>query len=375
MLDKRKGNEANENTSDAQDAATSAASELTKAETALAALVSNTSKAQAVLDDLAKRILRIDAERAQLFDLVSEAADGSGTLEVVAKKRLDDFNDYTNETAGSEGEYTLAKKASEDTAALVAPFKALAGSDPPEADPAFPAEGTLAKNVREAQTAWDKAKEDAGKAAKAVEDALGDLDLATLRSAVITKSGDWDKQNKELKKLEDAVDAEWDKYVAAQKLTADRIEQCQLDAYDAYRKELKKAMEKRDKDLADIKKLLEDQKTPAIGTAGARCEKALSNGTYRPRQAQGRETVCDEGLCCGAARVWMEVGAGEKDAAWKTVETCQSEEASTYEYQPPRAPMATTLPAKVKVDFACIEGAQKLAAAASALAAAVYMLA
>jgi hypothetical protein len=37
--------------------------------------------------------------------------------------------------------------------------------------------------------------------------------------------------------------------------------------------------------------------------------------------------------------------------------------------------MATTMPTKVSVDFACIEGAHKLAAAASAVAAAVYMLA
>jgi hypothetical protein len=37
--------------------------------------------------------------------------------------------------------------------------------------------------------------------------------------------------------------------------------------------------------------------------------------------------------------------------------------------------MATTMPATESVDFACIEGAHKLAAAASAVAAAVYMLA
>lgn len=37
--------------------------------------------------------------------------------------------------------------------------------------------------------------------------------------------------------------------------------------------------------------------------------------------------------------------------------------------------MATTMPNTESVDFTCIDGAKKLAAAASALAAAVYMLA
>jgi hypothetical protein len=79
-------------------------------------------------------------------------------------------------------------------------------------------------------------------------------------------------------------------------------------------------------------------------------------------------------LCCGAARVWMNSGE-EEDAGWRTIETCQMATASTYDYQPPRAPMATSMPAKESVAFTCIEGAKKLAAAASAAAAAVYMLA
>merc|ERR1712072_758937 len=58
-------------------------------------------------------------------------------------------------------------------------------------------------------------------------------------------------------------------------------------------------------DLKTIKALIAAEVTPAPGTAGARCEKALSNGTYRP--ARGEKT-CAEGLCCGAARVWMESG-------------------------------------------------------------------
>lgn len=124
---------------------------------------------------------------------------------------------------------------------------------------------------------------------------------------------------------------------------------------------------------------------PEPGTVGARCEKALSNGTFRP--ARG-ETTCkgteEAPLCCGASRVWMAAGVSadqaagvvaQADAMWRTIETCGPADATTYDYQPARAPMATTMPAKVSVGFTCIEGAKKLAAAASAVAAAVYMLA
>lgn len=69
-------------------------------------------------------------------------------------------------------------------------------------------------------------------------------------------------------------------------------------------------------------------------------------------------------------------GAGASDAAWRTIESCQPVEGDMmYEYQPPRQAMATELPPKEKYAYMCIEGAKQLAAAASALAAAVYMLA
>lgn len=77
----------------------------------------------------------------------------------------------------------------------------------------------------------------------------------------------------------------------------------------------------------------------------------------------------------------MDAGAGEGagDAAWRVIESCQPIEGSggagSYEYQPPRAPMATEMPPTVAYPYMCIEGAKQLAAAASALAAAVYMLA
>lgn len=158
---------------------------------------------------------------------------------------------------------------------------------------------------------------------------------------------------------------------------ADAVHECQLAAYDAYREELETQMVQRANDLKTIKELLEAEEVPGKGKAGSRCEKAPSNGTWRP--ARG-ETTCDEGLCCGAARVWMDAGAnadGEAvaNAGWRTIETCQLATATAYDYQPPRAPMQTAMPDTVSVDFMCIEGAHKLAAAASAVAAAVYMLA
>jgi hypothetical protein len=157
----------------------------------------------------------------------------------------------------------------------------------------------------------------------------------------------------------------------AQEAEDDAVLACQTAAYDDYRTTLEGAMVQRAQDLETIKALLNDQVVPAPGMAGARCEKAISNGTFRPQRG---EMTCAEGNCCGAARVWMESGTTE-DAGWRTIETCQALEATTYDYQPARAPMATTMPAKVSVNFTCIEGAKKLAAAASAVAAAVYMLA
>lgn len=114
---------------------------------------------------------------------------------------------------------------------------------------------------------------------------------------------------------------------------------CQITAYDKYRTTLESEMVQRAADLKTIKALIEAEMAdkPAPGTKGARCEKAISNGTYRP--ARGEQT-CAEGLCCGAARVWMESGT-TADAAWRTIETCQLATDTSYVFSPPRAPMAT----------------------------------
>jgi len=145
------------------------------------------------------------------------------------------------------------------------------------------------------------------------------------------------------------------------------IVDCKVENYDDYMETLQLAQQQREDDLDDILALVTEaeEDAPAAGAAGSRCEKALSNGTFRPQRG---ETTCNEGLCCGAARI-------PQGEVMMTIETCQAEGTTSYSYVPPRAPMATDAPAAETVDFVCIEGAKKLAAAASALATAVYMLA
>jgi len=165
----------------------------------------------------------------------------------------------------------------------------------------------------------------------------------------------------------------------AKKALDEAVIDCQVKAYDKYRTELGERMEQRAKDLAQIMSDLEEaeKNKPKRGEKGWRCEKALSLGTRRPKritEVDAENGVCGAGLCCGAARVWMAAGDVE-NAAWRTIETCQDATATTYDYIPPRAPLSTQTQPKQTVDFMCIDGAKKLAAAASAVAAAVYMLA
>jgi len=58
-----------------------------------------------------------------------------------------------------------------------------------------------------------------------------------------------------------------------------------------------------------------------------------------------------------------------------TIETCQTKTDKTYSYIAPRMPLDTKWATPKSVPFACISGAQKLVTAASALAAAAYMMA
>jgi len=199
--------------------------------------------------------------------------------------------------------------------------------------------------------------------------------LTELREAVVSTSGTWDDENNALVQLIGTVASTLETLNNAKQDQDDAVLACQIAAYDDYRETFEQAMIDRATDLAKIKKLLDEFEEPEAGQIGARCEKALSNGTWRP--ARGEMTCEGEDTCCGAARVWMPAGAGadSAEAAWMTIETCQLITTQKYGYVAPRAPMATDWADPVEYPFMCIEGAHKLAAAASAVAAAVYMLA
>lgn len=140
---------------------------------------------------------------------------------------------------------------------------------------------------------------------------------------------------------------------------------CEAEKYNEYAQALSQAEQARKEKIDKIVKLLDDRAKPAKGAAGWRCEKALSNGTFRPKR---NEKTCGTDLCCGAAKVTT-------GNLVMTIETCQSKTAKTYEYTKPRTPLAVSWTKVPNVPFACISGAQKLVTAASALAAAVYMMA
>ena len=95
----------------------------------------------------------------------------------------------------------------------------------------------------------------------------------------------------------------------------------------------------------------------ANGKTGSRCERPRSNGDKRDRVP----CSVDDGLCCGAATKTV-------DGALVTIETCQKADANKFSYQPKRGPMEITDPEKESWDFACIGGAQRVLAAATAAA-------
>jgi len=278
---------------------------------------------------------------------------------------LADYNEYASDGTATfnnlaKGEFTLA---AEELVAADAAVKAAVGNV---------AGGALWEARNTANTAWTNAKAAATAKDTALSTALGTASLTTLRAKVVSDTAAWTTQNTALGTANDEVTAAETALATAQGLLDAAVLACQLKAYDAYREALEALMVQRATDLQKIKTLLETEMIkPAPGTKGARCEKALSNGTFRPKRG---EMTCAEGLCCGAARVWTTSGT-TADSAWLTVETCQTATDTSYSYVPPRKPMQTTASAAESVNFTCIEGAKKLAAAASAVAAAVYMLA
>lgn len=188
-----------------------------------------------------------------------------------------------------------------------------------------------------------------------------------MRLAATGKSSALGKAMTTAKTQQDLIVAKQVEIVTAKAAHAAAIVKCQSAKYDAYRAALATAESGRNTKLAAIKKALDAAKkaAPAAGATGARCEKATSNGTGRA--ARGAKT-CPETDCCGAAK-------GKVGNAWMTIETCQAKASKKWSYVGPRAPMAAAAPAAVEWDFTCIDGAQKLYAAASALATFAYLMA
>lgn len=119
---------------------------------------------------------------------------------------------------------------------------------------------------------------------------------------------------------------------------AEKIQACEVAKFKTYSTELQTAVQKRVDDLAAIRTMLDGIAVPARGAAGARCEKAFSNGTFRPARtnASGAEDKtymltggCGENLCCGAAVVVPDSAS----QAVMTIETCQPTEGTVnYNY-------------------------------------------
>jgi len=274
------------------------------------------------------------------------ATAGTGTAEALAVATKAD-TDYRITTAGAtqgnlektrlaqvaaQGVFDKAKKASDDHAKLT--------------------------SVTGAYTALNTARDKAQKALEATQKAI--KDDAAARALLEGKRSD---------------------KVAKQGLYDAALTTCRNTKYDLYKKSYKEATEARTKSLTAIKDLLEkkDKAAPKAGATGARCEKALSQGNGRQARAKPCTAETD---CCGAAKGPVLKVADWPNAPTMTIETCQAKTAKTYTYSPPRAPMQETDPADAANKaaqqtwpFACIAGASKLAAAATALATTAYMMA
>lgn len=275
----------------------------------------------------------------KIYDVEAGAAGKTGALKKVEddekKKTAKDVEAAKEVTTEYSGKFDTAKKNSEVAAE--------------------------AKLTTEAYTAIKTARELANDAVKATTAALkADKDARA-----------------ELKKVLDAKVLKDAKVAAA-------LTTCKNTKYDNYKQTLVAAVANRDKNLKLIKELLEkkDKAAVAAGATGARCNKGLSQGNGRARAAKPCTVETD---CCGAAKgpVLAATAAGYwKDAPIMTIETCMAKTATVYKYSPPRAPMQTTDPAATANaatqqdwPFACIAGASKLAAAATALATTAYMMA
>lgn len=288
----------------------------------LAALDAAVSAADALVQDLVSRIERIDTEIAELGTLATDAQDGP--LDKDLAKRTAVYTAYNTDV------FTPAETEKNNAATAVAAVTTKASTDDDGnaitvTDRDNTPDTNLNLKLEIAKEELDAAVLAANNAADAVNSAVtadGSGSLQSLRDAVDAKTALWNTAEGDLNVLRTAVTNAATALKDADEALDAAMTQCELAAYDTYRKALVSDMQDRADDLATIKALLEGQTKPALGAAGSRCEKALSNGTFRPRMAQGREMPCDEDLCCGAARVWETAGT-TPNAMWKTIETCQ----------------------------------------------------
>jgi len=134
---------------------------------------------------------------------------------------------------------------------------------------------------------------------------------------------------------------------------------CEVTKYKVFRDAFFLAKETRETNLDKIRTLMSDNEAamaaPGSGKKGARCEKPRSNGDGK------RRGMCADGLCCGSA-------SKKLDGALVTIETCQTATETSFSYVRKRTPMEITNPAGAPWDFVCIGGAQRMLAAAAAVA-------
>lgn len=302
---------------------------LTSAQTDLATLTTAVSDAQAVVTDLQTRIVAAGLHLAELNDLSNSG--GTGTLDSAAALRLAEWNDYkATTTTEIDGVQVIDGESARVDALVVATTAAVKDQDMDTAvPPAAIAEtgGALTEAKLAAESLWTTAKETSGTRQTELTEALSGAVLETLRQTVNEDTIAWLAAQSNLDDAEEDLKTAHETLDNAQKALDAAQLKCQIDAYDTYRQTLEDALKERATKLKEIKEKMEAELTrPDPGTEGARCEKALSNGTFRPGRFEGADDyVCggpDSGLCCGAARVWMESGVTE-DAGWRTIETCQ----------------------------------------------------
>lgn len=203
------------------------------------------------------------------------------------------------------------------------------------------------------KTAYDEALEARSNASDAIDAIVQDTETEDA-------DGNVTPVRSPLNLLQDDVDAKRAAHLLA-------VVKCKETDYDAYFATFETNVATRETNLLTIADLIAANVPPAAGSGviNSRCEKAPTNMASRPSLKDGGG--CNEGLCCGEIRI-------PEGNHVMIQEYCYTV-GTTYPWVAARKPMETEMPAPVNKDFRCIDGAKNLAAAASALAAAVYMLA